>query len=84
MVSAAFFPLANLVATGQLKLGDFVRIDMQDNRSHSSKRPRERLSPLLLEKYGQKMGGAAAAGAGARPARTTAAKREFGPNLLDK
>ena len=26
------FPLANLVATGQIKLGDFIRIDMKDSR----------------------------------------------------
>ena len=26
------FPLANLVATGQVKLGDYIRIDMDGNR----------------------------------------------------
>ena len=27
------FPLANLVATGQVKLGDFVRVDMNGDNS---------------------------------------------------
>ena len=76
------FPLANLVATGQLKLGDFVRIDMQDNKLSFIKEAEGALVPVLLEKYGQEMG--AAAGAGARPAKTPATKREFGPTLLEK
>jgi len=78
------FPLANLVATGQLKLGDFVRIDMQDNKLTFVKEAEGALVPVLLEKYGQEVG-AAAASAGARPARSPGAKREFGSStLLDK
>jgi ATP-dependent Clp protease ATP-binding subunit ClpB len=76
------FPLANLVATGQLKLGDFVRIDMQDNRLSFIKEAEGALVPVLLEKYGQEMG--AAAGVGARPARAPAARREFGATLIEK
>jgi ATP-dependent Clp protease ATP-binding subunit ClpB len=77
------FPLANLVATSQLKLGDFVRIDMQDNKLSFIKEAEGALVPVLLEKYGQEMGAAAGAG-GSRPARPPAPKREFGPTLLEK
>jgi len=77
------FPLANLVATGQLKLGDFVRIDLQDGKMSFTKEAEGALVPVLLEKYGQEIG--TAAGASARGVRTAAAKREFGSsNLLDK
>ena len=77
------FPLANLVATGQLKLGDFVRIDMQESKLSFIKEAEGALVPVLLEKYGQEVG--TAAGAAARPARSPLTKREFGPTtLLDK
>src|SRR5947207_2736110 len=78
------FPLANLVATGQLKLGDFVRIDMQESKLSFVKEAEGALVPVLLEKYGQEVG-AAAAGAAARPARSPLTKRDFGPSsLVDK
>ena len=78
------FPLANLVATGQLKLGDFVRIDLQDGKLTFVKEAEGALVPVLLEKYGQEVG-AGGAGAAARPARSPAAKRDFGTStLLDK
>ncbi len=55
------FPLANLVATGQLKLGDFVRIDMDAaNTLIFVKEAEGALVPVLLEKYGQEMAAAAA------------------------
>jgi hypothetical protein len=77
------FPLANLVATGQLRLGDFVRIDMSEGKLSFIKEAEGALVPVLLEKYGQEVGGGA--GAAARPARTPSAKRDFGPStLLDK
>src|SRR5512140_177265 len=48
------FPLANLVATGQVKLGDFVRIDMNaDEKLLFVKEAEGALVPVLLEKYGQ-------------------------------
>ena len=48
------FPLANLVATGQVKLGDFVRIDMNaENKLVFVKEAEGALVPVLLEKYGQ-------------------------------
>src|SRR3954470_423640 len=77
------FPLANLVATGQLKLGDFVRIDMQEGKLSFIKEAEGALVPVLLEKYGQEVG--TAASAAARGGRTASVKREFSPSsLLDK
>ena len=47
------FPLANLVATSQVKLGDFVRIDMNaEGRMVFVKEAEGALVPVLLEKYG--------------------------------
>jgi len=47
------FPLANLVATGQVKLGDFVRIDMNpEGKMVFVKEAEGALVPVLLEKYG--------------------------------
>ena len=47
------FPLANLVATSQVKLGDFVRIDMNaEGGMVFVKEAEGALVPVLLEKYG--------------------------------
>src|SRR2546423_14153404 len=47
------FPLANLVATGQVKLGDFVRIDIDpEGKMAFIKEAEGALVPVLLEKYG--------------------------------
>jgi ATP-dependent Clp protease ATP-binding subunit ClpA len=47
------FPLANLVATGQVKLGDFIRIDMDSGGKMTFVKEAEgALVPVLLEKYG--------------------------------
>src|SRR5690349_20844967 len=46
------FPLANLVATAQIKLGDFIRIDMKDSAFTFTKEAEGALVPVLLEKYG--------------------------------
>jgi ATP-dependent Clp protease ATP-binding subunit ClpB len=73
------FPLANLVATAQVKLGDFVRIDMNgDNRLVFVKEAEGAMVPVLLEKYNQE------AGAVAATARTTrsASRREFSATPL--
>src|SRR5437660_9439292 len=69
------FPLANLVATGQVRLGDFIRIDLSPEGSLTFVKEAENaMVPMLLERYG------AAAGAPpmARAARTAANRREFG------
>src|SRR6195256_3183582 len=47
------FPLANLVATGQVKLGDFVRADMaSENKMIFVKEAENTMAPILLERYG--------------------------------
>ena len=76
------FPLANLVATGQVKLGDFIRIDIDgQGKMTFTKEAEGALVPVLLEKYGPEFTNAAAAKAG----RGAGARREAGaPSLLDK
>ncbi|HSM84549.1 MAG TPA: AAA family ATPase [Candidatus Limnocylindrales bacterium] len=78
------FPLANLVATGQIRLGDFIRIDRKDEGLTFTKEAEGALVPVLLEKYGD-------AGANhTMPARAVRgagkARGEFGgtASLLDK
>ena len=73
------FPLANLVATGQVKLGDFVRIDLT-GESHLTfvKEAEGAMVPVLLERYGA--ASAAPPAATARAAKTVNARREFGAN----
>jgi ATP-dependent Clp protease ATP-binding subunit ClpB len=70
------FPLANLVATGQVKLGDFIRVDLDaEGKVTFVKEAEGAMVPMLLERYG------AAAGApvlAARGTRTIAGRREFG------
>jgi ATP-dependent Clp protease ATP-binding subunit ClpA len=68
------FPLANLVATGQVKLGDYVRIDMDpEGKMAFVKEAEGALVPVLLEKYGQEVGSPPLA----RAARTGAKGRDF-------
>ncbi len=69
------FPLANLVATGQVKLGDFVRVDLTpEGKMTFIKEAEGAMVPVLLERYGA----AAVPPASARAARTVASRREFG------
>jgi ATP-dependent Clp protease ATP-binding subunit ClpB len=68
------FQLANLVATGQVRLGDFIRIDLNpEGKLMFIKEAENAMVPMLLERQG------AAAGAPpmSRSARTVA-RREFG------
>jgi ATP-dependent Clp protease ATP-binding subunit ClpA len=47
------FPLANLVATGQVKLGDYIRIDLDaQGKMTFVKEAEGALVPVLLERYG--------------------------------
>jgi ATP-dependent Clp protease ATP-binding subunit ClpB len=47
------FPLANLVATGQVKLGDFVRVDLgSDGLITFVKEAEGAMVPVLMERYG--------------------------------
>src|SRR2546421_6088704 len=70
------FPLANLVATGQIKLGDFIRIDMKDGQLTFTKEAEGALVPVLLEKYGDLAGTTPAAARAGRG--SSANKRDFG------
>jgi len=76
------FPLANLVATGQVKLGDFVRIDLLgESKLTFVKEAEGAMVPVLLERYG------AAAGAPvvtARAARPVIQRKEFGAGSLNE
>ena len=76
------FPLANLVATGQVKLGDFVRIDLLgESKLTFVKEAEGAMVPVLLERYG------AAAGAPvvtARAARPAIQRKEFGAGSLNE
>src|SRR5215510_10478078 len=75
------FPLANLVATGQVKLGDFVRIDMaSENKMIFIKEAEGAMVPVLLERYGA----AAVPPMSTRTARTVANRREFGASPENK
>ncbi|HLJ90158.1 MAG TPA: AAA family ATPase [Candidatus Angelobacter sp.] len=69
------FPLANLVATAQIRLGDFVRIDMKDTQMTFTKEAEGALVPVLLEKYGDLANNNSAA---ARAPRSLVKPRDFG------
>jgi ATP-dependent Clp protease ATP-binding subunit ClpB len=74
------FPLANLVATGQVKLGDFVRIDIAgESRLTFVKEAEGAMVPVLLERYGPV---AAPPPAAARAAKTVNGRREFGASPI--
>jgi ATP-dependent Clp protease ATP-binding subunit ClpB len=69
------FPLANLVATGQVKLGDFIRVDLDaEGRITFVKEAEGAMVPMLMERYGAAAGTPALAARAARPM----ARREFG------
>ncbi len=76
------FQLANLVATSQVRLGDFIRIDLSpEGRLTFVKEAENAMVPMLLERYGAAAGGPPMA----RAARTAANRREFGATgTLDK
>jgi ATP-dependent Clp protease ATP-binding subunit ClpB len=77
------YPLANLVATGQVKLGDFIRIDLLgENRLTFVKEAEGAMVPVLLERYGAAAGAPAAAVA--RAARPVPARKEFGAGSLNE
>jgi hypothetical protein len=67
------------VATGQVKLGDFVRIDLT-GESHMTfvKEAEGAMVPVLLERYGA--AAVAPPAAAARATKTVNARREFGAN----
>ena len=77
------FPLANLVATGQVRLGDFVRIDMNlEGTLTFIKEAEGTMVPTLMERHGA---AAAASSMTARVGRTVPFRREYGATgSLDK
>jgi ATP-dependent Clp protease ATP-binding subunit ClpA len=71
------FPLANLVATGQVRLGDFIRVDLNaDGQLTFVKEAEGAMAPMLLERYGTAAAGTASQTA--RTAKTVPIRREFG------
>jgi ATP-dependent Clp protease ATP-binding subunit ClpB len=77
------FPLANLVATGQVKLGDFIRVDLLgESKLTFVKEAEGAMVPVLLERYGA--AAAVPAVAAARAARPIAQRREFGAGSLNE
>jgi ATP-dependent Clp protease ATP-binding subunit ClpA len=76
------FPLANLVATGQVKLGDFIRIDMDSGGKMTFVKEAEgALVPVLLEKYGPEF---VSQNSAARATRTVSRREAAGGgSLLD-
>jgi ATP-dependent Clp protease ATP-binding subunit ClpA len=77
------FPLANLVATGQVKLGDFVRVDMLgESKLTFVKEAEGAMVPVLLERYGA--AAAVPAAAAARAARPVVVRKEFGAGSLNE
>jgi len=75
------FPLANLVATAQVKLGDFIRIDLNEEGTMTFVKEAEgALVPVLLEKYGPEFTSQNVAKAGRAARRDVAAS---GGPLLD-
>ncbi|MGO9866034.1 MAG: AAA family ATPase [Terriglobales bacterium] len=76
------FPLANLVATGQVKLGDFIRVDLiGESQLTFVKEAEGAMVPVMLERYGAAAAAMPAAAAAARAARPVVQRREFGAVL---
>jgi ATP-dependent Clp protease ATP-binding subunit ClpB len=74
------FPLANLVATAQVKLGDFIRVDLcPEGRLTFVKEAEGAMVPTLMERYGTAAGPSSAA---ARSAKVIANRREFGASPM--
>jgi ATP-dependent Clp protease ATP-binding subunit ClpA len=81
------FPLANLVATGQVKLGDFIRIDRDAaGKLTFVKEAEGALVPVLLERYGPEANAHAAAASKGGKVAASGRGREVGtaPSLERK
>jgi len=73
------FPLANLVATGQVKLGDFIRVDLVgESQLTFVKEAEGAMVPVMLERYGAAAAAMPAAAAAARVARPIIQRKEYG------
>ena len=77
------FPLANLVATGQVRLGDFIRVDMiGESKLTFVKEAEGAMVPVLLERYGA--AAAMPAVSAAKAARPIVQRKEFGAGSLNE
>ncbi|HEX8815709.1 MAG TPA: AAA family ATPase [Terriglobales bacterium] len=73
------FPLANLVATGQIRLGDFIRVDLSaESNLVFVKEAENAMVPTLMERYGAAAGNNQLAARAARPV----LRKEFGASPL--
>src|SRR5213082_2549380 len=62
------FPMANLVATGQIRLGDFVHVDLNaEGQLTFVKEAEGAMVPMLMERYGAAAGAPTLANRAARP-----------------
>ena len=69
------FPMANLVATNQIRLGDFIRVDLNAEGCLTFVKEAEgAMVPMLMERYGAAAGTASMA---ARAAKPIAKPKEF-------
>ncbi|HEX4424832.1 MAG TPA: AAA family ATPase [Terriglobales bacterium] len=69
------FPLANLVATNQVKLGDFIRVDLnEEGRITFVKEAEGAMVPMLMERYGAAAGAPTLVARAAKPI----GRRDFG------
>ena len=69
------FPLANLVATSQVKLGDFIRVDLNaEGRITFVKEAEGAMAPMLMERYGAAAGAPTLVARAAKPL----GRRDFG------
>jgi ATP-dependent Clp protease ATP-binding subunit ClpB len=69
------FPMANLVATNQIRLGDFIRVDLNAEGSLTFVKEAEgAMVPMLMERYGAAAGTSSLA---ARAAKPVAKPKEF-------
>jgi len=76
------FPLADLVATSQVKLGDFIRIDCdRHGKMIFVKEAEGALVPVLLERYGLESSRHIAAGNSSRARAAGQGEYGAGPNL---
>jgi ATP-dependent Clp protease ATP-binding subunit ClpB len=79
------FPLANLVATGQVRSGDFIRIDLDATGKMTFVKEAEgALVPVLMERYGQSVAAQAAAAEWAGKRSTGTHGKEIGTTTLGR
>ncbi|HUK87800.1 MAG TPA: AAA family ATPase [Terriglobales bacterium] len=62
------FPLSNLLATGQVRMGDFIRVELDGRGALSFVKEAEGVMVPLLEKFGEEWAPSAAAGRASRGA----------------